>query len=197
MRDLVPRKSPIKKNTVTPWSTYIHVTPIKLPKNRPSLSPSPVAPSRSPVPPSPMLFGPTARQKDSDRETPSILEYPHESTQLPRRSRHQIRKARAPIEVIEEFIKDLSLEQKEAVRSTYNGPDWPGRKLCSARPSLVPSEYGGRKSMAISSVSTLLPPLYASSIHAPSNRFLVGLPTLTPPPAIAPQVVYHYFPRGC
>jgi hypothetical protein len=188
MRDLVPRKSPARKNTVTPWSTYDHFTPIRLPKlrtNRPSLSPSPVAHSKSPIPPSPVRLVNEPEGEDSDRETPSILEYPHESMQLPRRTAisRKIKSQRPPIEVIEDFIRDIPFEAKEAVRATYNGPDWPGK-----RPSLV----GGnnRKSIAaLSSYSAIMPPVFSPPV---SNRFLVGLPSYNPP-----QVVYHYFPRGC
>jgi hypothetical protein len=186
MRDLVPRKSPIKKNTVTPWSTYIHVTPIKLPK-RPSLSPSPVAHSKSPMVMSPIALSPTMRPVGQEESscTLSIGEYPHESTQLPRRPR-AMKKARPAIDVIEEFIKDLPPKDKEGVRMTYNGPDWPGylerfQRDRQPRLSLVPDMT--RQSIATS--------------YGGHNRFLVGLPSLTPPPVHVPQVVYHYFPRGC
>lgn len=190
MRDLVPRKSPSTKNLVTPWSTYIHVTPIKLPGKRRSLSPSPVAHSKSLI--SPIALSPTMRRRVEKREesscTPSIAEYPHESTQLPPRRLRAMKKARPAIDVIEEFIKDLSPQDKEGVRMTYNGPDWPGylerfQRGQPSRLSLVPDIT--RQSIA-------------TSYGGGHNRFLVGLPSLTPPPLhVHPQVVYHYFPRGC
>lgn len=189
MRDLVPRKSPVKKNTVTPWSTYCHSTPIRLPRTkRPSLSPSPVAHSKSPMPVSPRghLSPP---HSESASETPSFTEYPHESMQLPRRTAMigKLRKQRPPVEVFEDFIKDLPMEAKEKVRASYNGPDWPCR-----RPSLISHDQGRKSAAALSSVSTLIPQQY--TYQQPMNRFLVGLPLYCPP---APQVVYHYFPRGC
>lgn len=186
----MPRKSPVRKNTVTPWSTYDHSTPIRLPRKnairRPSLSPSPVAHSKSPVPPSPVVIN--NQELEDDRDTPSITEYPHESMQLPRRTAvvRKARMVRPPIDVIEDFIKDLSIEAKEAVRASYNGPDWPGKRASLSGPA----DYGSRKSIAaLSSYSSIMPPVYPTPV---TNRFLVGLPSYH-----TPQVVYHYFPRGC
>jgi hypothetical protein len=192
MRDLVPRKSPVRKNTVTPWSTYDHCTPIKLPKakNRPSLSPSPVAHSKSPIPPSPLIGG---NDDERGRDTPSFTEFPHESMQLPRRTiRGPPAKIRPPIDVFEDFISDMSPFAKEKVRSTYNGVDWPQSSNNPQR---------ARQSMAaMSSISTTLLPVQPyitpqTSYLGGANRFLAGLPSFATHQA--PQIVYHYFPRGC
>ena len=182
MRDLVPRKAPERK-TMTPWTTYVHAapcihkTPTKAPKKRQSVSPSPVPHSKSPV-----VFSPVGEERD----TPSLIECPHESTQLPKRTVGTSTRAgtKGAIDVIEEFIADLDAEAKEAVRATYNGADWPGRW----KPSIPRASNYSR--MSISNQSYLLPPVTS---FVP-NRFLVGLPVS--PQVIYNSPVYQYFPRG-
>lgn len=209
MRDLVPRNvsSAPRKVSVTPWSTYVHAavslppkeevvkeTPKKKPTKKDSVSPSPVAHSKEVMPLSPFMFSPV---EEEGRNTPSISEFPHESIQLPRRNHGKFPKTipvKSAIEVFEEFITDFSSEEKECVRATYNGPDWPGQKDNRVRrlskPAVEPSLY---KSFTISNQSYLLPPhgAFATTVH--HNRFLVGLPSFTAP-RVTP--VFQYF-RGC
>jgi len=203
----VPRTtsySPRKISSVTPWSTYVHAsatlpprkeefkeTPKRKPKKE-SVSPSPVAHSKEPAPLSPFVFSPV---KEEERNAPFITEYPHESVQLPRRNNVAITKPVKPaVEVFEEFIAKLPLEDKERVRATYNGPDWPGRRLARMRPESKPptAEPSVYKSFTISNQSYIFPPQgsFTTTIH--HNRFLVGLPSFS-----APQIpVFQYF-RGC
>lgn len=176
MRDLVPRRAP-DRQTITPWSTFVHATscvpktPPKPIKKRQSVSPSPVVHSTSPVPASP------------DGDTPSVMECPHDATQLPRRGVFR-QQPKGAIDVFEEFIADLDAEAKESVRSTYNGSDWPGKW----KPSIQRANYSR---MSISNQSYLLPQTpYAHQTYV-QNRFLVGLPISNPH-----YPVYQYFPRG-
>jgi hypothetical protein len=204
MRDLVPRNQSASSGLVTPWSTYIgassftHQTPTKpITKKRTSVSPSPVAHSKEPVPPSPFVFSPV---DEEDRQTPSIIEFPHESIQLPKRAgssqKREGASKKSPMDIIEEFISTLSLEEKEAVRATYNGPDW-----FKPKPKLPITKDGNRMTLASSQHYQFIPPhpqTFSSYpiYQPPPNRFLASLPM-----ALSPQVIYppqvHYFPRGC
>ena len=193
-----------RKVCVTPWSTYVHASAVSLPakdevKKTPkrktkkdSVSPSPVAHSKEPAPLSPFAFSPV---REEGTETPSITDFPHESIQLPKRNKCTAasKPIKPAIEVFEEFIASLSLEDKESVRATYNGPDWPGtRRTRAKKEESRPVEASVYKSFTISNQSYLLPPQAAFSTTIHHNRFLIGLPSFS-----APQVpVFQYF-RGC
>ena len=170
------------------------------------------------MPPSPFVFSPV---REEDRCTPSIDLFPHESVQLPKRTIDGIRRdpsaQRSPIDIIEEFIADLSPEDKEQVRSTYNGLDWHKRPLKTSLPlpcivnqpsrgSVVAGKQAEQTPTAATMQSRqyrLPPPTLMSNQFAMSmayqpqhvNRFLVGLPVPMHRPQ--PVVVHQYFPRGC
>lgn len=214
MRDIVPRKQPDARAFVTPWSTYVSAStagPIKTPtkqllKNRTSVSPSPVAHSKEQTPPSPFIFSPVA---EDGRSTPSITECPHESMQLPKRTLDPIRREpsvkKSPIDVIEEFIANLSVAEKEAVRATYNGVDWhrPNKRVTPHAPppstnsSFIQAPVVNRRTTMVLPNHSYLMPSYVPNYGVPfqQNRFLASLPV-----SIAPQIIYPptvYFPRGC
>jgi hypothetical protein len=113
MRDILPSRD--RRNSLrTPWTTYTDVTP-KVSTQRRAASTS----TRK-----------NRRLQPESISSPSSDELPyHESFQLPRKlSTRRGSKAgikRSPIDIIEDFIRDLPPEDKEAVRVTYNGPDWP------------------------------------------------------------------------
>lgn len=133
MRDIVPSRE--RRNSVrTPWTTYTDVTP-KVSTRRRALSTS------------------TRKGRKGRLQSVSSSEdLPHhESIQLPRKrgnSKNTKKPKPSPIDVLEEFIRNLPSEDKEAVRATYNGPDWPHvkaklkqRTVVAPPRILVPQEH--------------------------------------------------------
>lgn len=190
MRDIVPSRE--RRSSVrTPWTTYTDVTP-KVSTRRRAMSTS------------------TRRGREGrPRSVSSSEELPHhESTQLPRK--HSVRKISrkpkpSPIDILEEFIRHLTSEDREAVRATYNGPDWPHVKATlrqrskNAQPrAFVPKEHVIHHpvqyvptSMTCLDLSRqpqnfILPP----PVGLPQNRFLTYLNAQN---AFAPGV--HFFPH--
>jgi hypothetical protein len=151
MRDIVPRTD--RPSARTPWSTYAQVTPKISKVRRTRFKPT----SLSPVTHSnhhDQILLTSSSDIDTSQYTPPLDKLPsHNALQLPKRHQPSTKRAsfgkfkRSPIDIIEEFIHTLTSEDKESVRATYNGPDWPekqtacNRRLSTTRRvSITPSQ---------------------------------------------------------
>jgi len=126
---------------------------------------------------------------DDSRSTPPLEEFPkHDAVQLPRKQYIKPKRAsfgklkKSPIDVIEEFIAHLPSSDKESVRASYNGPDWPAkpkptfRASVTRRTSFAPPNEQQAPGMHFISPPTLVhAPLYVQ--HPQHNRFLNFTPT--------------------
>ncbi len=159
MRDILPTRD--RRSSVrTPWTTYTDVTPKVSRQRRAARSTS------------------TRKTRPVQLEhisSPSSDELPsHEASQLPRRisSRRGSKTGikRSPIDVIEEFIRDFSPEDKEAVRATYNGVDWPKSNRMRKR--------------------TFIPPIAVSQDPIYHHQPIAFVQHVPPPAQTAPALYY-------
>ena len=166
MRDIVPNTIERRGSVRTPWSTYTDVTP-KVSTRRRAVSTTPRVRTKA-TPRSPSV------------STPSSGEYPtHESHQLPRRKVDSRRRPqKSPIDILEEFIRDFEYEDKEAVRATYNGSDWPrSSKILSSQKRIFvpPQELVQQPTMAAPQAMAYYPQSMTSldlSLGYPTHQFV-------------------------